>query len=200
MCKFPKVLAASAAVSLGLALCLSFSVSAQSNATATPKSRPHGYIDPKTGVFHLDNPMAADDTVPPTEGSFIVTLHIALKTRLQKGDMVGCSATVIATGTPNTLGGGSGSSASYTEEVSADGAVNGSAATCVLTIPYSWLLPAQPRIDTLSGSYTATITRDAREESAPKVRRSSGSDFVDFGAFEGVIPSGTSTYTVNVTL
>jgi hypothetical protein len=196
MCKFPKVLVASAAVSLGLTLSVSFSVSAQSN--TTPKSRSHGYINPKTGVFHLDNQMVADATVPSTDGTFIVTLHITLKTSLERGDKVGCSLAVVATSFPNIIAGGSGNGASYTEEASADASVSSSTATCVLTIPYSWLLPAQPRIDSLSGSYTATITSRGMEGTAPKVLRSSGSDLVDFTF--GTIPAGTSTFSVNVTL
>lgn len=192
MCKFPKVVVASAAVSLGLALSLSFSVSAQSNATTTPKSQPHGYIHPKTGVFHLDNQMVAEATVPPTDGTVILTLHITLRSSLERGDKVGCSLAMVAT----SFNQGSGKGASYTEEASADASVSGSTATCVLTIPYSWLLPAQPRLDSLSGSYTATITSRGMEGTAPKVLRSSGSDFVDFGT----ITAGTSTFSVNVTL
>jgi hypothetical protein len=133
-----------------------------------------------------------------TAGTFTVTLNITLKTPLGKGDKVGCSASIMGTSNPNPFGNGGGQPASYDEEASADASVSGSTATCVLMIPYSWLLPPEPRMDFGSGNYTATMTRRATEETAPRVLRSSSSSFVDFDS--GGIPSGTTTYSVNVTL
>ncbi len=131
-------------------------------------------------------------------GTFTVTLNITLKTPLGRGDKVGCSASILFTGDPNPFSGGGGQSATYDEEASADASVSGSTATCVLTIPFSWLLPPQPGFNSGSGNYTATISRQLGEGTAPRVLRSSGSSFVDF-SFAG-IPTGTATYNVNVTL
>ncbi len=132
-----------------------------------------------------------------TAGTFTVTLNITLKTPLGRGDKVGCSASIVGNSSnPYAPGGPQG--ATYDEEASADASVSGSIATCVLTIPYSWLLPPQPRFDSGSGNYVATISRQFAEGTAPKVLRSSGSSFVDFSL--AGIPTGTSTYNINVTL
>jgi hypothetical protein len=145
----------------------------------------------------LSLPLAASaQSYETVVGAYAVTLHITLKTSLEKGDQLGCSAEVTDSSFGLTLAGGSGG-AVYTEDASADASVSGSTATCVLKIPFSWLLPAQPRLDSLSGTYTATITRHTTEGAAPRVVRSSGSDIP---AVVNGIPTGTSASTIDVTL
>ena len=193
---FPKVILAAAAISLGLALSLPSAASAQSDETTAPKPRLQGYRDQRTGVFHPDNAVVPDAAAAsPITGTFTVTLHITLKTAVATGDKVGCTAVVLATDETATA------ATSYTEEVSAFATVSGSTATCVMTIPFSWLFPATGTVDEiLSGSYSAVIFNpSATATSAVLLSRTSGSDFVDLIGPK-VIVTAPRTYSVSVTL
>jgi hypothetical protein len=186
---------ATAATCLGRALGLSSAAYAQSDETAAPQSRLHGQKDPKTGVFHPDNAVVPEaGTVSPLTGTFSVTLHITLKTAVPSGDKVGCTADVLADDTTTT------GNTSFTEEVSAIATVSGSTATCVMTIPFSWVFPSGTVTEILTGSYTAMIFNpSATITTATFLTRSSGSDFVDVtGA--NVFATAPRTFSVNVTL
>jgi hypothetical protein len=191
MHKSPHAIMATAAC-LGLALSLSSAACAQSDETAVSQSPLHGHRDPKTGVFHPDNAVVPEPAaVSPITGTFSVTLHITLKTAVPSGDKVGCSADVLADDTTTS------GDTSYTEEVSALATVSGSTATCVMTIPFSWLFPSGTVHEILTGSYSAMIFNPST--AATFLTRSSGSDFVD-AAGTNVFATAPRTFSVNVTL
>lgn len=195
MHKSPHAILATAAACLGLALSLSSAACAQSDETTAPQSRLQGHRDPKTGVFHPDNAVVPEaGAVSPLTGTFSVTLHITLKTAVPSGDKVGCSADILADETTAT------GATAYTEEVSALATVSGSTATCVMTIPFSWLFPTGAIQEFLTGGYTATIFNPSATISAATfLTRSSGSDFVD-ATGTNVLATAARTYSVNVTL
>jgi hypothetical protein len=151
-----------------------------------------------SGVLHPLIAMAPDATTGATTGTVEVTYSIKLVSTFAKGTTFNCSSSL--SGLQITS---KGASASYGESESVVATVSGSTATCVTTIPYSWvLLPASTSLlsETFNGQYSVSaiqIPSSVSTETGITSRSSSGT----FVALTTIPSSGTtSKYTVNVTL
>jgi hypothetical protein len=164
--------------------------SAKINNPSTKKI--YGYQDPQTGEFHALKPAATPDaTTAPTTGTVEVTLKITLKTAVPKGGSVICG---ISLGVEKIFSDGTDSS--YEESAATVATVSGSAATCTMTIPYSWIItPGTALEESFGGGYNAEILTETAE---PGILR--GSDGT-YASATTVPASGTTTkYTEDVTL
>jgi len=152
-----------------------------------------GYQDTKTGTFHA---LAAvvPDVASPTTGTVQVTFNIKLVSTFAKGTVVNCNLSVSGTSLNETT-----ETSSFYEEDAADSvAISGTAVTCKVIIPYSWLVaPASATvIDSFSGNYS--ISAIATTAAAGTSSRSSSSSV--FSTTKIPTSGTTSSYTVNVTL
>jgi hypothetical protein len=85
-----------------------------------------------TGFVH-PHAASASEIVPPlspTTGTIQVTVHITFKSNIPSNDVIACSVQATVQGEPTT----------FRETAIRQGGRNGNSATCVVPIPYSWLL------------------------------------------------------------
>jgi hypothetical protein len=151
-----------------------------------------------SGVLHSLIAIAPDATTSATTGTVEVTYSIKLVSTFAKGTTFNCSSSLSGLQVTSK-----GATASYSENESVIATVSGSTATCVTTIPYSWvLLPASTSLlsEAFDGQYSVSAIQIPTSGSteAGITSRSSSATFVSLTA----IPSSgtTSKYTVNVTL
>jgi hypothetical protein len=151
------------AVTLGAVLAGSASASAQSAPTEPTHKRIYGYQDLATGTFH---PMvrAVPDaaSVTPTTGKYEVSFAVTIESSFARGAVIGCEVaiselTTVVTATPPYESG-----ISYTEIATGSVAAGaaGTKATCTVSLPYSWVIPAATKTSkvtsTITGSYTVS--------------------------------------------
>lgn len=109
-----------------------------------------GYLDPKTGTFHiLPVPNAQDGAPPPTStvtGKIVANFTITVDSTIASTAKIGCniSASVLDVTTGNSI---------IEEAGSAVTRGTGATVTCTATIPYSWTLGAAST-DKVNLSYT----------------------------------------------
>ena len=109
-----------------------------------------GYLDPKTGTFHLLP--ALQDAEPPATttvtGKIVANFTITVDSTIASTTKIGCNitATVLDVGTGNTI---------LEEAGNAVARGSGTTVTCTTTIPYSWKL-GSASTDKLTMSYSIT--------------------------------------------
>ena len=112
-----------------------------------------GYLDPKTGTFKLLARASAESEQPaaviaPTTGKLVYNFTINVASVLPSSDVIICSGSATIVDVTAGL-------VSIEEEASTVATRSGSKATCIVTIPYSWLLP-NASTDTVQLSFTIT--------------------------------------------
>jgi hypothetical protein len=138
------------------ALILGFTVSMSAFAQTHTHKKVFGYQDPETGEFHAITKHGVRPdltTTSPTTGDFVVNLTVTLKTAVPTGGKVVCTAGYSGTSLNNTTYEG----LYYEESTYVFATVTGSTATCKLTIPYSWLIPANTTTVTYENTVSATV-------------------------------------------
>jgi hypothetical protein len=94
-----------------------------------------GYLDPKTGAFHvLTRSVGPEETpqVTPTTGKFVFNITIAVNPGLPSTSKISCTASVAVE---------EAATVSLFEDNGAAAATrSGSTATCSITLPYGWYL------------------------------------------------------------
>src|SRR5579871_868510 len=177
--------AAVAAIALGLSVVPALAQSEEDSSaviSASHNVKPLGYTDPQTGVFHPVLRVAPETTTGPLTGTIQLTISVSLKSTFAKGSTLMCSAMVAAT-TIN-IANPTGTGTDWIEDAYTTQAVSGSAATCVVTIPYSWAMPASSStvMNELDGEYTVAVMAPATTTttlSGVTPLRSSTSTFVN---------------------
>jgi hypothetical protein len=146
-------LVAVASLVAGATLSGSVSASAQSDAVA-PHNKIFGYQD-KNGAFHPLMQAEPDVTTPALAGTYEVTITITLKTPVPAGGSVLCTTDITAAAVNEATQSGN----SYDEQSYSVAKVSGSTATCTVTTPYSWVLPAASStvFPSVTGSYTVSL-------------------------------------------
>ena len=150
-------LAAIAAISVGATLVAgSTSVAAQDNEQNVRTKKVLGYQNPETGAFEPLVKAVPDTTISPTTGTIDLTLTITLKTALPKGGTILCSGDLIATSENDST---TFSLSVWDESVFSVATVSGSTATCTVTIPYSFHVPAASTTlkNTIEGDYSVEM-------------------------------------------
>lgn len=193
-----------AALTLSVALAGSASAAAQFESTHSKKTV--GYQD-ENGTFHPLRHAVPDVTIAPTTGKYAVTFEITLKSAFPAHSTIFCEAHITEiseetlTTPPYEL------SYAYEEEGTgsvASGAV-GSTVTCVVDIPYSWIVPKGTATSKVTSSVTASYDVIAYNSTSSTITlssveglRTSSSEL----AVPATVPAtGTTTNaTVDVTL
>jgi len=149
--------AAIAAITLSAAIAGSTSAVAQFGSAQHKKTI--GYQD-ENGVFHPLAHAVPDAATPPTIGKYEITFDITLASTFPKGAVIGCEIIidnvneVVTTTPPYAVEIG------YEEVATGSVSANGSHATCTASMPYSWAIPAAPKVgkltSTVSGSYSVS--------------------------------------------
>jgi hypothetical protein len=146
-------------IALGIALAGSTSTAAQSVQTASQHTKVFGYQDPQTGAFHpLARAVPQAATTAPATGKYEVTFSITIDSTFPKGASLLCNVDIIESSiTETTIP----TVTDYEESASASMAVSGKTATCTITLPYSWVIPASttkaPVVSTVTGSYSVFV-------------------------------------------
>jgi hypothetical protein len=196
-------IAAIAGLVLGFVLTGATSATAQTEEVpTTPHKRVFGFQDPLTGEFHplgkFHGPVPDVATTPALTGTLEVVVKITLKTPVPKGGVIVCSADFIASSISLT----STAVTTYDESASVLATVAGSAATCTVKVPYSWVLPAASATvhDSLDGSLVVTMFAPATTTTAIEegLTRTNGQDIVS--ATKLPANGATTVYDKNVTL
>jgi hypothetical protein len=154
-----------------------------------------GYQDSATGVFH---PLPAEvpdaSTTAPITGTLKVVLNITVKSAWPTGTtrMIICDSDFFVTAVTAT-----GTATSYTESSFRYATGSGTAFTCTMTIPYSWVIPTTAISKSLAGSYGVSVDNTATAAGPPELRLAGG-DVVS----TTTLPANgvTTTYTFNVTI
>ncbi len=187
---------------LGVALCASATCRAQSADVAVNQGKVYGYVDLKTGTFHqIVAEEAAPETITGTTvtGTLDVTISIKIVSTLPKGTTILCDADVSATSSASSPA----FLENYTEVAASPATISGSTASCVVKMPYSWVVApttSKPS-NTYQGTYkvTATSVPSATQPITDfnVVRQATG-----IFANTTVIPSTgtTSSFTVSATI
>lgn len=188
---------------LGLALCASGTVRAQSADLLGNQEKVYGYVDLKTGTFHqIRSEEAAPETITGTTatGTIDVTISIKIVSTLPKGTTILCDADVSASSTattPTFL-------EQYSEVAASAATISGSTASCVVKMPYSWVL-APTTSKTISNTYQGTYKVTATFVSAAtqpitdfNVIRQATGIFADTTAIPAT--GTTSSFTVSATI
>jgi len=111
-----------------------------------------GFYDRTTGAF---TPLqaASEDAEPAATttaaGEFVFTITITVKSTVPKNAVIGCDASVA---TADALTG-----LYYDEHGSAVATGSGGTRTCVVTIPYSWILTTPTTSDSVTMAYDVTL-------------------------------------------
>ncbi len=187
-----------ATITMAVALAGSVTGSTQSVGAALQHKKVFGYRDAQTGVFHPLGHTAPDSSIAPTTGTIEVTFNITVKSTFPKGSSIACVADISEQSTNSALPPGQEELNYYDEQAFGVVALNGSTATCTLTIPYSWIVPTpSPTVETwLNLGYC--VTAFAGTANNQTMSRSSQSDIP---VTNSIPASGTtSRYTVNVVL
>ncbi len=145
-----------AAFTLGITLASSVSVLAQED-EATPHHRVFGYQDSQTGTFHPVNQSQPEATsTAASTGTLEVVISINLKTAVPTGASVYCATFITATSETVSA---SPVISIWEEQAYSLATVSGSTATCTVSTPYSWNIPAasSTQINTILPTYTVAI-------------------------------------------
>jgi hypothetical protein len=131
-----------------------------------------GYQDAQTGAFHpLAFDMPVENATTPTTGTLKVVITITVKSTWPTGTVrtiVCSSAFAVSAATPT------GVAASYSEDAFVYATGSGTAFTCTLTIPYSWVIPTTAISKTLTGDYSVGVQNTATAAGPPVLRVTSG--------------------------
>jgi len=161
-------------------------MTAQSPSSTNPQHRVLGYQDPETGKFH---PLAKiqPDTTPPSHGTIRLSISILIRSTFPSTANFLCGAMISASSINLTTD----AQASFGEEAYSPATVSGSTATCTVTIPYSWAIPAASSTvdDSITGSYSVTVVNSDGTVSGSVLRVTSG----DFLSLTTVPASDTTT-------
>jgi hypothetical protein len=159
------------------------------------QTAPHGirgYLDARTGTFHMLPSAASDETVSATTttfaGKFIFSFTITVDATISSTAKIACSASAtvednITGGNPNFI----------LEEASALATRSGSTATCTVNIPYSWNL-ATGSSDKVMLAYTISAPAEASASASLPSRLSEVEDFATIA-----VPTTGTTTTETVT-
>jgi hypothetical protein len=154
-----------------------------------------GYQDSATGVFH---PLPAEvpdaSTTAPTTGTLKVVLNITVKSAWPTGTtrILMCSSDFSVTALTAPSG-----ATSYSEGSFRYATGSGTAFTCTMTIPYSWVIPTTAVSRSLVGSYEVSVENTAAA-AGPPILRLNGGDVVSATTLPA--NGATTTYTFNVTI
>jgi hypothetical protein len=126
-----------------------------------------GHFDPLSGVFTPlqqapDVDLEALAAITPTTGKFVFSFTITIASTNLGSDAIACSATASVT---DSSGRGA------TEIASVAATKSGSAATCTVTIPYSWTL-ASPTLDKVALAYSISAFNSATGSGGQPTRTS----------------------------
>jgi hypothetical protein len=153
-----------------------------------------GYQDSSGGFHPMLTAVPDATTTPATAGTIQLTLTITVKSTFPSGTTrtIVCGIGVDVTGMT-----ASGGMTSYMEAANANATGSGTAYTCTLKIPYSWIIPTTVIQKSLLGSYTVQVNNSTMS-AGPAVLRLSEGTFLS----TPTIPANgaTSTYTVAVTI
>jgi hypothetical protein len=190
-----------AAILLGSGMLLAGASTATGQQPGAEPKKVFGYMDPKTGTFVAATPMAHPDasTTPATTGTITLTITMKLVTAFPAKSTIGCALNLQAlslTVNPTTF---ASAEAIWEESAASSATISGSTATCKVSIPYAWVLPAASAstgtTNTLSAGFVVTASNAA---STPSVLRVSTQSLIEG---EAVPATGSvSSYTANVTL
>lgn len=197
-------LAVIAAVALGLSVVPAVAQLDDDSPTvtnSTHKAKPLGYTDPQTGVFHPVIRVAPEATAAPLTGTIQVTINVTIKSTFTKGSILLCSSMVTATSI--NLASTTGTGTDWLEDAYTTQTIGGTSATCVVTIPYSWGIPASSAtvMNQLDGEYSVAVLvpgTTASTVSSVTPLRSSTSSFVSTTKMPAA--GATSKFTINATL
>jgi hypothetical protein len=148
----------------------------------------------KSGTTYSSHGVMPEITPTPFTGTIEVVITITLKTPLATGNAIYCTTDLMA----STIDSATAAFTTYHEDAWSTAKVTGSTATCTVTTPYSWALPAASSDITyvLSGNYDVLMEADQAE--ANQSSRTSLGDFVNVTKLPAA--GTTSKYTVAVTL
>jgi hypothetical protein len=153
----------------------------------------HGYLDPRSGIFHPFARMTEADVEPQATktftGKFVFNYTITVDATIAATAKIACSASAVVEdnvtgGSPNII----------EEEASALATRSGSTATCTVNIPYSWNL-ATSTTDMVTLGYTIAAPAEATATTALPSRFSSQS----LPAIKIPVTGATTTETIAAT-
>lgn len=193
-----------AVVALSLIVGLAGATSATAQSESTRHNRVFGYQDTETGDFHALPQIEPDVTgaTPPTTGKYQITFNVKLQSSFPSGTEIACEVLVdevtsITTTTPPYV-----ATTIYTEIATSTVGASGSAVTCHVSLPYSWVIPAASKgaKTTVSGTYSVSaINASSTTTLANALRARSSSSQLPIPQ---TLPANGSTTsaTVNATL
>ncbi len=180
--------------SFALALVTIFLSSSPLHSQAATDKKIFGYQD-ASGTFHSMTRVAPDATsTAATTGTFKVTINITVKSTFPSGTTrsIGCQTMFL----PTVMDMQS-NITSYEESTFVRATGSGTTYTCVLTTPYSWVLPTTAMMRNLVGSYIVEVNNSTASAGPAILRISNG----DFASTSTIPATGTTTsYVVNVTI
>ena len=165
-----------------------------SQSAVVPHHVPTRDTDSRRRTLQDEASAAAAATSAPVTGTFVSKFTVKLVTPVPSGGELACSLNA----TTDEINTTTGTVSNEIEEIaSVKATVNGSTATCTVTLPYSWYL-SSPSTDTVELSYNLQIL-SSTTSTAGTVRYSS--QFVPGAGSIKVPASGsTTTYTISATL
>ena len=170
---------------------------AQSACAVSPQKHVLGYQDPQTGAFRPLLHEVPDANAVAVTGTIKLTLTITIKSVFPAGSKLtyACGAGLLESSVNLTTD----TATLYEEEASSVATVNGNTATCTLTIPYSWIVPAaSPTVDTtFTGSYSVNVINNDGTATSTVLRSTLG-----YFLSQTTVPASgtTTTAAVSVTL
>ncbi len=169
--------------------------------SASHKAKTLGYTDAQTGVFHPVIRVAPEATTAPLTGTIQLTINVTIKSTFTKGSILLCSSMVTATSI--NMASTTGTGTDWLEDAYSTQTLGGTSATCAVSIPYSWGVPAASStvINELDGEYTVAVMAPGTTTttlSGVTPLRSSTSSFVSTTKMPAT--GATTKFTVNATL
>jgi hypothetical protein len=150
--RFP-YLVAFTALTVGAAVAAS--AQAQSASVSSTHKKVFGYQDTQTGTFHPLVHAEPETTPAPITGKYVLTFTITIASTFPAKSVIVCAADILAASINDTTGAG----VTYEEIATTDVTLAGTTATCKVTVPYSWAIPAASGSvqNQVSGTYSVTV-------------------------------------------
>jgi hypothetical protein len=185
-----------AALGLCLLMAGASPATAQSGDFNAPTPKVLGYQDARSGQFIPLVHAIPDASTAPSTGTIKLTINITIKSSFPATRTILCGTTITATSMSELT---YTESAAYTEMAYSNATGTGSTATCTVSVPYSWIIPASSSTDktSITGGYSVQVYSGA-SSSVPNTLRYTIGDFLNLTSPPSI--GATTAATINVTI